>query len=120
MIDPGGGEGVRGRQAAKLWRARSWLYRRQFLEVNIRLKALDEIYKIYTLLHHSDLIFLFSHYLKFISQCSGKILVKFSAKNIRFGKSEDVPKICEIMRKSKQIEVGVVQKCVDLVDLVEL
>jgi len=27
------GGGVRGRQAAKLWRARSWLYRRGFLQV---------------------------------------------------------------------------------------
>ena len=28
---------VRGRQAAKLWRARSWLYPRRCLQVNIRL-----------------------------------------------------------------------------------
>ena len=35
--------------------ARSRLYRSRFLKVNIRWKALDEIYKIYMLLHHSDL-----------------------------------------------------------------
>ena len=35
--------------------ARSRLYRRQILQVNIRWKALDEIYKIYMLLHRSDL-----------------------------------------------------------------
>ena len=35
--------------------ARSRLYRSRFLQVNIRLKALDEIYKIYMLLHRSDL-----------------------------------------------------------------
>ena len=35
--------------------ARSRLYRSQTLQVNIRWKALDEIYKIYMLLHRSDL-----------------------------------------------------------------
>ena len=40
---------------SKLYRARSLLYRRQFLQQNIRWKALDEIYKIYMLLHRSDL-----------------------------------------------------------------
>ena len=40
---------------SKLSRARSLLYRRQILQVNIRWKALDEIYKIYMLLHRSDL-----------------------------------------------------------------
>ena len=33
----------------KLYKARSLLYRRQILQVNIRWKALDEIYKIYML-----------------------------------------------------------------------
>ena len=37
----------------KLWEARSRLYRSQNLQVNTRLKALDGIYKIYTLLHRS-------------------------------------------------------------------
>ena len=40
---------------SKLHRTRSLLYRRQILQVNIRWKALDEIYKIYMLLHRSDL-----------------------------------------------------------------
>ena len=40
---------------SKLYRARSLLYRRKSLQVNIRWKALDEIYKIYMLLHRSDL-----------------------------------------------------------------
>ena len=40
---------------SKLYRARSLLYRRQMLQVNIRWKALDEIYKTYMLLHRSDL-----------------------------------------------------------------
>ena len=40
---------------SKLYRARSLLHRRQILQVNIRWKALAEIYKIYTLLHRSDL-----------------------------------------------------------------
>ena len=40
---------------SKLYRARSLLYRRQILQENIRWKALDEIYKIYILLHRSDL-----------------------------------------------------------------
>ena len=41
-------------QMIKLYRARSLLYRRQILQINIRWKALDEIYKIYMLLHRSD------------------------------------------------------------------
>ena len=40
---------------SKLRGARSRLYRRQILQVNIRWKALDEIYKMYILLHRSDL-----------------------------------------------------------------
>ena len=39
----------------KLYKARSLLYQRQILQENIRWKALDEIYKIYMLLHRSDL-----------------------------------------------------------------
>ena len=39
----------------KLQRARALLYRRQFLQESIRWKAVDEIYKIYMLLHRSDL-----------------------------------------------------------------
>ena len=39
----------------KLYRARLLLYRRQILQENIRWKALDEIYKMYMLLHRSDL-----------------------------------------------------------------
>ena len=61
---------------SKLYRARSLLYRRQILQVNIRWKALDEIYKIYTLLHRSDL----NISQIFSSKCSaffGKNLQKF-------------------------------------------
>ena len=43
------------RQISKLYRARSLLYQRQIFQVNFRWKALDEIYKIYMLLHRSDL-----------------------------------------------------------------
>ena len=43
----------------KLYKARSLLYRRQILQENIRWKALDEIYKIYMLLHRSDLNIIF-------------------------------------------------------------
>ena len=39
---------------SKLYGARSLLYRHQSLQ-NIRWKALDEIYKLYMLLHRSDL-----------------------------------------------------------------
>ena len=39
----------------KFYKARSLLYRRQILQENIRWKALDEIYKIYMLLHRSGL-----------------------------------------------------------------
>ena len=50
----------------KLRRARSRLYRRRFLHVNIRWKALDEIYKIYMLLHRSDTP---QYFRKFSSNC---------------------------------------------------
>ena len=64
--------------------ARSRLYRSQFLQVNTRLKALDEIYQISIPLHLSDLnnfvtnfgIYLFFFilaFLKNISQVSSKI-----------------------------------------------
>ena len=78
---------------SKLYRARSLLYRRQILQVNIRWKALDEIYKIYMLLHRSDLniseIFrqFFSHFFdknlqnfvifEFFSLIFAQILMKF-------------------------------------------
>ena len=77
---------------SKLYRARSLLYRRQILQENIRWKALDEIYKIYMLLHRSDLniseIFRqkFSHFwqkfakfviFEFFSLIFAQILMKF-------------------------------------------
>ena len=43
------------RQISKFYRARCLVYRRRFLQVNIRWKGLDEIYKMYMLLHRSDL-----------------------------------------------------------------
>ena len=64
----------------KLYRARSPLYRRQILQENIRWKALDEIYKIYMLLHRSDLNILakfrqtssrFSLEFRHLETCSG-------------------------------------------------
>ena len=64
---------------SKFYRARSRLYRRQILQENIRWKALDEIYKIYMLLHRSDLNIsekfrqTFSHFLAKLIQ----ILQKF-------------------------------------------
>ena len=78
---------------SKLYRARSLLYRRQILQVNIRWKALDEIYKIYMLLHRSDLNISeilrqnFSHFLakfakirffEFFSLIFAQILMKFN------------------------------------------
>ena len=77
---------------SKLYRARSLLYRRQILQENIRWKALDEIYKIYMLLHRSDLNIsenfrqTFSHFWKilakfvifeFFSLISAQISMKF-------------------------------------------
>ena len=72
--------------------ARSLLYRRQILQQNMRWKALDEIYKIYMLLHRSDLNIseffrqIVSHYLakfatfrfffQFFSQIFAQILMK--------------------------------------------
>ena len=61
---------------SKLYRVRSLLYRREILQENIRWKALEEIYKIYMLLHRSDLniseIFRqkFSHFLAFFFKFS--------------------------------------------------
>ena len=50
-----GGSGGEVVGISKLGTARSGLYRSQILQVNIRWEALDEIYKIYMLLHRSDL-----------------------------------------------------------------
>ena len=76
----------------KLYRARSLLYRRQILQENIHWKAHDEIYKIYMLLHRSDLniseniVKLFRifwqhfariRFLKFLSLIFAQILMKF-------------------------------------------
>ena len=63
-----------------LYKARSLLYRRQILQENIRWKALDEIYKIYMLMHRSDLNIsenfrqTFSHF----SANFGKLISKFT------------------------------------------
>ena len=46
----------RGTEPFELMRARSRLYRSQILQVNIRSKALDKIYKIYMLLHSGMLL----------------------------------------------------------------
>ena len=57
----------------ELYKARSLLYRSQILQENIRWKALDEIYKIYMLLHRSELNILakFRHFrINFIKFCS--------------------------------------------------
>ena len=78
---------------SKLYKARSLLYRRQILQVNIRWKALDEIYKIYMLLHRSDLniskmfrrnfthfiakICKFRFFFEFFSLIFAQILMKF-------------------------------------------
>ena len=61
---------------SKLYKARSLLYRRQILQVNIRWKALDEIYKIYMLLHRSDLN-ISENFRKIFSHCLGNFLQKF-------------------------------------------
>ena len=59
----------------KLYKARSLLYRRQILQENIRWKALqvDEIYKIYMLLHRSDL-----NISEIFRQTFSQILAKFA------------------------------------------
>ena len=74
---------------SKLYRARPLLCRRQILQVNIRWKALDEIYNIYMLLHRSDLNISeffrqkISHFLakfakiEFFSLIFAQILMKF-------------------------------------------
>ena len=60
---------------SKLCRASFLLYRRQILQENIRWKALDEIYKIYVLLHRSDINIseIFRHFFRIF----GKSLQKF-------------------------------------------
>ena len=68
----------------KLYGARSPLYRRQILQVNIRWKALDEIYKIYMLLHRSDL-----NISEIVRQTFSHFLAKF-CKNSSFLNSFEV------------------------------
>ena len=60
---------------SKLYKARSLLYRRQILQENIRWKALDEIYKIYMLLHRSDL-YISENFRQTFSQFSAKVCKK--------------------------------------------
>ena len=57
----------------KLYRARSPLYRRQIVQENIRWKARDEIYKIYMLLHRSDLNIFYVKLLRSSRQFFAKI-----------------------------------------------
>ena len=63
------------------------LYRRQILQEIIRWKALDEIYKIYMLLHRSDLNVsknfrqFFSHFLANFAKCK---FINFRKKIIEF------------------------------------
>ena len=59
-----------------LCRARSLLYRRQILQVNIRWTALDKIYKIYLFLHRSDLN-ISEIVRQFVSHFLGKFCKKF-------------------------------------------
>ena len=62
---------------SKLYRARSLLYRRRILQVNSRWKALDEIYKIYMLLHRSDLNIseIFRHFFRIFWQFFAKFVI---------------------------------------------
>ena len=61
-----------GHEPLRLWKARSWLYRRRFLQVNIRLKALDEIYKIYTYASFGTKVHTFAPPWNLNSKSSGK------------------------------------------------
>ena len=70
--------------------ARSRLYRSRILQVSIRWKALDEIYKMYMLLHRSDLNIsenfrqFFSHFLAKICTNSGRSVLKKMHKFVIF------------------------------------
>ena len=61
----------------KLYKAGSLLCRRQILQENIRWKALDEIYKIYMLLHRSDLKIFQKKLSNFFLAFFGEIMQKF-------------------------------------------
>ena len=69
---------------SKLWEARSRLYRNESLQVNSRWKALDEIYKIYKLLHRSafknsaKFRQTFSHFFSFILKSSLIVRIFFA------------------------------------------
>ena len=68
--------GICTRRAGNLYKARFRLYRSQILQVNTRWKALDEIYKIYMLLHRSDLN-ISENFRQTFFAFFGKILQKF-------------------------------------------
>ena len=61
----------------KLYKARSLLYRREILQETMRWKALDEIYKIYMLLHRSDLNILAKFRQTFFRMFSANLKIKF-------------------------------------------
>ena len=81
---------------SKLYGARSLLYRRQILQVNIRWKALDEIYKIYMLLHRSDLIISakFRHLFCVYNISSAKKFAMFSSVVVIFADLNHFNEIC--------------------------
>ena len=90
----------------KLWEARSRLYRSRFLQVNTstRLKALDEIYNIYTRLHRSEfrnsaeVRQTFSHVLQF--NFRNLIFTYFNMRCPKFTNvHEKNPEIQEMLRK---------------------
>ena len=65
--------------AGKLYRARSRLYRNETLQVNMRLKALAEIYLMYSFAQLCNLKFLskFCQKIRWILQNSAKIIITF-------------------------------------------
>ena len=85
---------------SKLYRARSLLYRRQILQENIRWKALDEIYKIYMLLHRSDLNGLANVQNK-LKECCCKCKQK-ECEEPRFDKIEVVTKAVNAQARKEQ------------------
>ena len=104
-------------------RARSLLYRRQILQENIRWKALDEIYKIYMLLHRSDLNIseffrqTFSHFLANLFN-----LMKFLQKFVIFEFfslifAQILMKFCSEVRSAEnEYENGILKFCRNCAD----
>ena len=102
-------------QVSKLYRAPSLLYRRQILQENIRWKALDEIYKIYTAPNCNLLANILQHIgdLQILQNCPGVVSYRWNLHGI-LPQLRDIQDDCRILvyySTSTIIRPEILRKC---------